>query len=270
MSWEFSAMARARVVRLAAFVSLALPSMAPSVVRGGEGYFDSDGVRIRYTDEGAGPPVVLIHGFIANGDLNWRMPGVIRLLAKDYRVITLDNRGHGKSDKPTDAADYGVKMVHDVLRLLDHLKIERAHFVGYSMGGMITMKLATIAPKRMLSAVVGGMGWVRQGRNVVEHATRRGTLPLRACARAFPMLGITREELAAIKVPMTIVIGTADRLVGACVGPLRKVRPDIPVVDVPGANHMSCVFRPEFRRAIKAFLDKQVAASRSAAGAKQE
>lgn len=255
-------MMRMRFVHLVCFLSVAFSSLSPAVARDEERYLVSDGVRIRYTDEGAGPPVVLIHGFIASGDLNWRLPGVIGLLVKDYRVITLDNRGHGKSDKPTDVNDYGVKMVHDVLHLIDHLKIAKAHFVGYSMGGMITVKLATITPERMLSAVIGGMGWIKQGPAAEGRAKRRGmNLPLRACVRAFPMLGITREELAAIKVPAVVVIGTNDHLVGRTVEPLRNVRPDIPVVEIPGANHMNCIFRSEFRNAIKDFLDKQVAAS---------
>ena len=251
----------ARVVHVAVSLATAFSSLAPAVVRGEEGYFVSDGIRIRYTDEGAGPPVLLIHGFIASGDLNWRMPGVVSLLAKDYRVITLDNRGHGKSDKPTDVGDYGVKMVHDALRLLDHLKIARAHVVGYSMGGMITMKLATVAPGRMLSAVVGGMGWIEQGPAAPDREPRRGMNPaLRACARAFPTLGITRDELTAIKVPILVVIGSEDGLLRR-VDRLHEARPDIPVVHIPGANHLNCLFRPEFRKAIKDFLDKQVAAS---------
>ncbi len=237
-------------------------AFVPAGALGKEGYLVSDGVRIHYTDEGTGPPVVLVHGFIASGSMNWRIPGVIKLLVPDYRVITLDHRGHGKSDKPTNVDDYGVKMVHDVLNLLDHLKIAKAHFVGYSMGSLITMKLATMAPQRMRSAVIGGMGWVPQGRAFAGRGgPRKMDPPLRACARAFPTLGITRQELAAIRIPAIIVIGTDDHLVGRRVEPLRKVRPDIPVVEVPGANHINCIFRPQFRKAIKAFLDKQVAAS---------
>jgi len=258
-------MARVRVVLPVTLFAIALATLAPAAALGDEGYLVSDGVRIHYTDEGAGPPVVLVHGFIASSSMNWRIPGVIKSLARDYRVITLDNRGHGKSDKPTKVSDYGVKMVHDVLNLLDHLKIAKAHFVGYSMGGMITMKLATIAPERMLSVVFGGMGWIPQGRIPADRGRRRGMdPPLRACARAFSMLGITRDELAAIRVPAVVVIGAEDHLVGRFVEPLREVRPDIPVVTVPGANHISCVLRPQFRKAIKAFLDKQVAGATAA------
>jgi pimeloyl-ACP methyl ester carboxylesterase len=233
-------------------------TLVAAAARGEDHFFDSDGVRIRYTDEGQGPPVVLIHGFTANGDMNWRFPGVLVALAKNYRVITLDNRGHGKSDKPTEAADYGAKMADDVIRLLDQLKIEKAHFVGYSMGGMITLKLAAIAPQRMASAVVGGMGWTPLGDAVEEREGGGSGVPaLRACARSFPQLGITREQLLAIKTPMIVVIGTEDGLLARRVNPLREARPDIPVVEVAGANHVSCIFNPEFRQAIQEFLDKQ-------------
>lgn len=237
-----------------------------AATRAEEHFFDSDGVKIRYTDEGEGPPVVLVHGYTAKGDTNWRIPGTIAALKGSYRVITLDNRGHGSSDQPTDSADYGPKMVDDVVRLLDHLKIDKAHIVGYSMGGMITLKMATVAPQRMLSAVVGGMGWVKPGAPVPEGASGdRGNAALRACARAFPTLGISREELAAIKLPMVVLIGTKDHLRESRVDPLREVRSDIPVLEIEGANHITCIFRPEFKQAIKDFLDKQPAPAATAA-----
>ncbi|HEX72751.1 MAG TPA: alpha/beta fold hydrolase, partial [Candidatus Hydrogenedentes bacterium] len=88
-------------------------------------YFDSNGVRIHYTVEGAGDPVILVHGFAANADLNWRLPGVTKALAKEFRVIALDNRGHGLSDKPHDPQQYGAEMIEDVVRLMDHLGIEK-------------------------------------------------------------------------------------------------------------------------------------------------
>ena len=88
-------------------------------------YFDSNGVKIHYVVEGAGEPVVLVHGFTANIQLQWGMPGIITKLAKDYQVIALDNRGHGKSDKPHDPEKYGPEMINDVIRLMDHLNIKK-------------------------------------------------------------------------------------------------------------------------------------------------
>ena len=133
------------------------------VLRAEEGSFQSNGVKIQYTLEGEGPPVVLIHGFAASGLMNWGLPGISRDLAQNYQVITIDNRGHGLSGKPHDPKSYGMEMVNDVVRLLDHLNIKKAHVVGYSMGGLITHKLAIRYPDRLLSATIGGMGWMREG-----------------------------------------------------------------------------------------------------------
>lgn len=124
-------------------------------------YFDSNGVDLHYTVEGEGEPVVLLHGFAVNADINWRLPGITQALAKEFRVIAMDLRGHGLSGKPHDARQYGMKMVDDVLRLLDHLKIGKAHVVGYSLGGMVTLKLAATHPERLLTASPLGAGWER-------------------------------------------------------------------------------------------------------------
>ena len=103
--------------------------------------FDSAGVKIHYAIQGQGDPVILIHGLYSNGRMNWDAPGTTALLAKHFRVITLDCRGHGRSDKPEADDAYGTNMVEDVIRLMDHLKIKKARVGGYSMGGMISMKL---------------------------------------------------------------------------------------------------------------------------------
>ena len=100
-------------------------------------FFDSDGVRIHYADRGRGEPVVLIHGFTGSYARHWESPDVIAALTQaGYRVIAMDCRGHGQSGKPTGASDYGLELVRDAVRLLDYLIIERAHVVGYSMGGV--------------------------------------------------------------------------------------------------------------------------------------
>lgn len=106
-------------------------------------FFDSNGIRIRYVEEGQGPPVVLIHGYIANADRHWINTGVFANLAKDHRVVALDCRGHGKSDKPIEPEAYGVEMANDIVRLLDHLKSQRAHVVGFSMGAFVAGHLVT-------------------------------------------------------------------------------------------------------------------------------
>ena len=127
-------------------------------------FFDSNGVQIRYIDQGSGEPVVLIHGLLGNIEWGWGDRGdigIIANLSKDHRVIAFDVRGHGKSGKPYDADAYGQQMCLDVLRLLDHLKIQRAHIVGYSNGGRIVAKLLTTNPERFLTATMGGSSGTR-------------------------------------------------------------------------------------------------------------
>lgn len=139
-------------------------------------HFDSKGVKIHYVEAGRGEPVVLIHGFDNSIDTEWLSTGIFDALSKDFRVIALDCRGHGKSDKPHDPKQYGSLMVEDVANLLDHLNIGKAHIVGYSMGGNITAKFLTMYQDRVLTATLGGSsgrrGWTAQNqRDVDELAT---------------------------------------------------------------------------------------------------
>lgn len=126
-----------------------------------DSFFDSNGVQIRYIDKGSGEPVVLVHGLLGNIETSWVDSGIIANLSKDHRVIAFDARGHGKSGKPHDADAYGQQMSLDVVRLLDHLKIQRAHIVGYSNGGRIVAKLLTTNPERFLTATMGGSSGTR-------------------------------------------------------------------------------------------------------------
>ncbi|MDO8681604.1 MAG: alpha/beta hydrolase [Acidobacteriota bacterium] len=124
--------------------SPAAPSAPP------DQFFNSNGVRIRYVEQGQGPAIVLMHGYTGTLDRHFIANGVFANLAKDYRVIAMDLRGHGKSDKPHDPKAYGETMAGDVVRLLDHLKIPRAHVLGYSLGAMIAGRLATMHPTRLI------------------------------------------------------------------------------------------------------------------------
>lgn len=123
--------------------------------KGEDQFFDSNGVRIRYVVEGKGAPVVLIHGMTLDVESQWDEAGIRKALATNYQVIAFDLRGHGKSGKPHEASAYGVEMVEDVRRLLDHLHIKKAHVVGYSLGGTIALKFVTMYPERCLSVVIG-------------------------------------------------------------------------------------------------------------------
>lgn len=126
----------------------------------GAASFDSNGVQIHYADRGRGVPVVLLHGFTGSYARHWEAPGVMQALeTAGYRVIAMDCRGHGQSGKPQESGQYGVEMVRDVVRLLDHLNVERAHIVGYSMGGATASQLLVKYPKRVLTVTLIGSGW---------------------------------------------------------------------------------------------------------------
>jgi pimeloyl-ACP methyl ester carboxylesterase len=114
-------------------------------------FADLGGVKIHYIDRGKGEPIVLLHG--GSMDLEtWVAAGVVANLQKDFRVIAYDARGAGKSDKPHDPKQYGRQQALDVPRLLDHLKIERAHIVGFSLGASTVAQLLTLQPERFLTA----------------------------------------------------------------------------------------------------------------------
>ena len=214
-----------------------------------------DGVNLVYSVQGSGEPVLLLHGLYSNSRRAWELPGTVQMLAADYQVITIDLPGHGQSDKPESADAYGTQMVDDVLKLLDHLKIKKAHVIGYSMGGMITMKLLATHPDHVSSAVVGGMGWMQQGTLLADLFARlqggaRGQTPA-ACVQSLGKLAISAGDLKGIKLPVTIVIGANDPVKTLFVEPLHQARPDWPIVEIPDANHSQVLQRPEFKNAIK-------------------
>ena len=126
-------------------------------------FFDANGVKLHFKIAGDGEPVLLIHGLHSSAEINWQLPGVIRDLAADHQVIAVDLPGHGRSEKPEEEEAYGLQVLADVLLLLDHLKIKRAHLVGYSLGGMVALKFASQHPDRVHSLLLGGMGWLRDG-----------------------------------------------------------------------------------------------------------
>src|SRR3712207_634217 len=127
-------------------------------------FFDSNGVRIAYIDvvpdSGAGDPVLLVHGFGSNHAVNWVSSMWVKTLTHaGYRAVAVDNRGHGQRDKLYDPAAYTpAVMAEDARRLLDHLGIDRADVMGYSMGARIAAYLALNHPERVRSLLLGGVG----------------------------------------------------------------------------------------------------------------
>ncbi len=123
---------------------------------------------------------MLLHGFAVQADLNWRRPKIIESLSKEFRVIAMDLRGHGLSGKPHKLGEYGTKMIGDVVHLLDHLKISRAHIAGYSLGGFLALKMATLFPKRFYSLAVMGAGWEHPNKSRFLKAMKKAAKDLKA------------------------------------------------------------------------------------------
>lgn len=220
--------------------------------------FISNGVKINYSVKGKGEPVILIHGWLSSGWINWDLPGTTKFLAQNYRVIWLDVPGHGRSDKPTKEEAYGLQLVEHVARLMDHLKIKKAHLVGYSMGGIITAKFLAKHPDRVLSGTLGGMGWLREGSVEQKFFATGGKdgKPVGLCFKSLAQLALTKEEITSIKVPVRILFGDQDFLKKGYVEPLQKVRQDWQVVDIKDANHITCIIRAQFREEIAFWLKK--------------
>src|SRR5262249_5569543 len=153
----------------------------------------------------------------------------------------------GLSDKPTKEDTYGPELVEDVVRLLDHLKIKKAHLVGYSMGGIIAANFTVKHPDRVLSATLGGMGWLQQGglgqfgfANLGKNNPKPDAAGI--CFRSLAKLALTESEIKSVKVPVTVLVGDQDDLVKKLyVEPLRKVRKDWPVVEIKDGNHITCI-----------------------------
>lgn len=217
--------------------------------------FDSAGVKIHYEVEGRGEPVILIHGLHASAQLNWGVPGIIADLSRHYRVIAPDCRGHGQSGKPTAEGEYGVQMVGDVVRLMDHLHLRSAHVVGYSMGGMVALKLAVLHPTRVRSTTLGGMGWLQEGSPLQDFWARsgeRGGNP--ALMHGFAEFAVTAAQVKAIATPIGVIVGERDPCRRLYVAPLLRLRPEIPERAIAGTGHLGCVAQPEFKTALNAVL----------------
>src|ERR1700678_2257748 len=226
--------------------------------------FHNGAVEIAYLDEGEGDPILLVHGFASSKNVNWVYPTWVSELKKNgRRVIAFDNRGHGDSGKLYDADDYEIGiMAGDISALMDHLKIERADVMGYSLGSRMTAVLALSQPQRLRSAILGGIGiglieGGGPGENVVRaleaasldevtdpvgrtfrafaDQTRSDRLALAACLRGSRTL-MTRQEAGAIKVPALIAVGTSDEIAGSAQA-LGKIIPAAEVLDIPNRAH---------------------------------
>ena len=252
----------------------------------------ADGIRLAYEAVGDGAEtVVLIHGFGSSRAQNWRDVGWYQTLTgAGYRVVAMDCRGHGMSDKPHTTPGYGHdEMANDVLAVMDHAGIEVAHVMGYSMGGFIAIQLTIRHPERVARLVVGGVGatyldspehsrdrvadpkvramiadaMTAEDPSTIANPTARAfrafadqpgkdRLALAACMRA-PTKNLPREVLARSTRPVLVVCGEKDDLTG---GPqaLAAAFADGRAVVVPGRDHMTAVGDKVYKEAVVAFL----------------
>lgn len=247
--------------------------------------FKSDGVEIAFVDEGesaaAGQVVLLIHGFASSVAVNWREPGWIgALTGAGYRVVAIDNRGHGQSAKLHDPAQYGGPiMAEDARRLLDHLDFERAHVMGYSMGARISAFLALAHPGRVRSVVFGGLGinMVRgmAGTGPIAHALEADSIDdvtnptartfrafaeqtggdlkaLAACIRS-SRDPITAESLGRLRCPVLVAVGERD-VIGGAAQPLADIIPGAQAFEIAGRDHMKAVGDRTYKARVLDFL----------------
>ncbi|HWJ99103.1 MAG TPA: alpha/beta hydrolase [Xanthobacteraceae bacterium] len=246
--------------------------------------FQHANIDIAYIDEGEGEPIVLVHGFASNKEINWILPGWTAALKRaGRRVIALDNRGHGQSSKPHDPAAYDMpSMAGDTLALLDHLKVERADYLGYSMGGRIGMHLALHHPDRIRSSSLGGIGAsiisgpgrrdqiiaaleaksaaditdpVAKQFRVFAEQTKSDLQALIACMGGL-RVEFTEKELASNKVPMLIVRGGDDDDIAGPAAGIARIIPGCEYIEVPHRNHMTVVGDRIFKDGVLAFLEK--------------
>ncbi len=241
-----------------------------------------DGVRIAYEIAGEGEPVVLVHGFASDRVQNWKAPGWYDTLTRaGRRVVALDFRGHGESDKPHDATSYGDLMFADIVAVMDAASVNQADVMGYSMGGMLTMALLIRRPDLVRRAIVAGVGAsyfhdapqrrqvLADGLEAADPATIRDPtarifrsfasqpgkdlVALAACMRAERTV-FTPAELTRLTHPVLVVCGEKDALTGPP-EPLAAAFAHGRAVTVPDRDHMTTVGDKVYKQAVLEFLE---------------
>ena len=246
--------------------------------------FRNGDVEIAYLDEGEGDPIVLVHGFASNKEVNWVMPGWTATLRRDgRRVIALDNRGHGQSAKLYDPALYHTDMMAgDVAALIEHLKLPRADVMGYSLGSRISVVLAARRPELVRGLIVGGAG-VRlidsaglrdeiaeslempsladvtdpMGKRFRAFAeqTRSDLRALAACLRGSRQ-AVRMEDITSIRAPTLVAVGTKDDIAGSP-HELAALMPNGRGLDIPDRDHMVAVGDKVFKAEAIKFLQSR-------------
>lgn len=249
-------------------------------------HFSSNGVDIAYTELGAGPPILLIHGFGSNHAVNWQSTSwFTTLTTAGRRVIAMDVRGHGASEKLYGAEDYRPSlMAADAANLLNHVGVPHADVMGYSMGGRIAAVMAIEYPEMVKTLIIGGMGMgivegiggeeeivaaleapsVEQAVGQVGIAYRKFAEQTSSDRRALAACIVGQREivpaarLRAIRVPALIAVGTKDKVAGSA-HRLASLIPDAEVLEIPNRDHMLATGDRAYKAGVLAFLAKHSA-----------
>ncbi len=245
--------------------------------------FISENIKIAYQDYGSGVPVILVHGFASNAKVNWLETGWVDVLANaGYRVITIDNRGHGLSEKLYDSKYYPARlMAHDVINLIDYLELGSAFLLGYSMGARISAFAAMQAPEKVRGIIFGGMGinlirGMRDSSEIiaglransleeVEHKTARqfrifaqhtkSDLKALAYCLSASRDKISEQDIRNIDIPALVVVGDKDTIGGAP-EPLADLLPKGRALLLEGVDHMRSTGDKRFKQGVIDFLNE--------------
>jgi pimeloyl-ACP methyl ester carboxylesterase len=251
--------------------------------------FSSDGVTLAFIDlapTGETPrheTVMLVHGFGSSHMVNWVNTQWTKTLTHaGYRVVALDNRGHGQSEKLYDPAAYSSQvMAEDVRRLMDHLDIPRAAVMGYSMGARISAHLALAHPQRLSALLLGGLGIhlvegvglplgiadameapsldvltdpMQRMFRAFADATKSDLKALAACIRGSRQT-LSVEEVGRITVPTLVSVGSKDDVAGSG-AELAALIPGAEAFAIEGRDHNLAVGDKGHKQAVLDFLSR--------------
>ncbi|ENN94058.1 alpha/beta fold hydrolase [Bartonella vinsonii] len=246
-------------------------------------FFEYDGLRFAYREEGQGDPILLIHGFGSSARVNWYATGWFRILTEaGYRVIALDNRGHGDSAKSYDSSFYTPQaMAGDAVRLLQHLELSKAHVMGYSMGARISGFMALLYPTYVHSVIFGGLGigmvtgagdWKPVAEALLAEDISTITNPRGLMFRKFAdqtksdrralaaciitsKQELTASEIYKIKQPALVAVGSLDEIGGEA-EPLAALLPSGEALPIPDRDHMLAVGDKVYKKGVINFLSR--------------
>lgn len=262
----------------------------------GQYFVTKDGVRLYYTDDGPkdADPVILLHGFAVNADLNWRRTGFIdRLLREGYHVIAMDLRGHGLSDHPTEEAKYGKPVADDVIELADQLGLEKFHLIGYSIGGVVAIRVAVDHPDRVLKLIPLASGWDDPDSSELFVGLKKASDDIKRTGSIEPIIGyldesvkrsawqsfvvrlityftvdrnalapfigqaaqlaVSKSQLGSLSIPICAIIGEKDPFLKSA-ELLAEIKPGSGPIVIPDANHMNAIRSEKLQDAAIHFL----------------